>query len=173
MKKNLVIILISGVTVFFSLFSNREPVLKIGDKAPLFTLQDESGAIVSLQQIKGKVALVFFPKAHTLSFGCKKEVCTLRDSFADLKEHGITVLGICDSSKANREKFVKNNRLPFHILFAPKEVMKAYGVAGGWFGAKRHTILIKDGIVVGIITDVDIERHPEQIIAGFERIQSR
>ena len=41
-------------------------MLKIGDKAPDFTLSNDSGAKVSLTDFKGKrVVLFFFPKANT------------------------------------------------------------------------------------------------------------
>jgi thioredoxin-dependent peroxiredoxin len=41
-------------------------MLKIGDKAPDFTLQSDEGKDVSLQDFKGKrVILFFFPKANT------------------------------------------------------------------------------------------------------------
>ncbi len=41
-------------------------MLKIGDKAPDFTLKSDTGAEVSLQDFKGqRVALFFFPKAST------------------------------------------------------------------------------------------------------------
>jgi peroxiredoxin Q/BCP len=39
---------------------------KVGDKAPAFSLQDDSGTTVSLQDFKGRtVVLYFFPKADT------------------------------------------------------------------------------------------------------------
>jgi thioredoxin-dependent peroxiredoxin len=41
-------------------------MLKIGDKAPDFTLQSDEGKHVSLQDFLGKrVILFFFPKANT------------------------------------------------------------------------------------------------------------
>ena len=41
-------------------------MLKIGDKAPDFTLSNDAGAKVSLTDFKGKrVVLFFFPKANT------------------------------------------------------------------------------------------------------------
>jgi peroxiredoxin Q/BCP len=41
-------------------------MLKIGDKAPDFTLLSDTGADVTLKDFKGKrVVLFFFPKANT------------------------------------------------------------------------------------------------------------
>ena len=40
--------------------------MKVGDKAPDFSLSDENGATVSLKDLRGKhVVLYFFPKANT------------------------------------------------------------------------------------------------------------
>ncbi len=41
-------------------------MLKVGDKAPAFTLPSETGEKVSLKDFKGKtLVLYFFPKADT------------------------------------------------------------------------------------------------------------
>ena len=41
-------------------------MLKIGQKAPEFTLKTDSGSEVSLQNLKGRrVVIFFFPKANT------------------------------------------------------------------------------------------------------------
>jgi peroxiredoxin Q/BCP len=41
-------------------------MLKPGDKAPAFTLKNDSGADVSLSDFRGKhVILFFYPKANT------------------------------------------------------------------------------------------------------------
>lgn len=46
--------------------SARVPMLKIGQKAPDFTLKTDTGTEVSLQDFKGRrVVIFFFPKANT------------------------------------------------------------------------------------------------------------
>lgn len=160
--------LIISMWFFVSLFASRN-VSNIGSRAFDFTLMDENGKTVSLPKT-GKVVLVFFPKAHRFSFGCKKEVCSIRDGFSDLKEQGITIYGLTGSSVEDIKAFVENNRLPFSLLHATDEIMQAYGVANGWFGAQRCTILIQDGIIVSVIHKVDLENHPQQIIEGFKSV---
>src|SRR5437764_15154361 len=52
--------------------------LKPGDKAPAFSLQDQSDARVRLSDLKGRKVLVYFyPKADTP--GCTTQACELRD----------------------------------------------------------------------------------------------
>lgn len=50
----------------YKLEPNGELPMQVNDKAPEFTLPDENGNPVSLQQFRGKpVVLFFFPKADT------------------------------------------------------------------------------------------------------------
>ncbi|MEK7115703.1 MAG: redoxin domain-containing protein, partial [Patescibacteria group bacterium] len=57
-------------------------MLKIGQKAPEFTLPDQDGKLHSLADYKGKrVLLYFYPKDDTP--GCTTEACALRDTFGD------------------------------------------------------------------------------------------
>lgn len=167
MDKIVILLCLAAAFAVFVAHPKSRTTVKVGDKAADFSLSDENGNIVSLPKT-GKVALVFFPKAHTMSFGCKKQVCSIRDSFSALKQQGIVVYGLTDSSQKNMKKFVVNNHLPFSLLHATSQVMKAYGVGGGFFGAKRHTILIDNGIIVYIIEDVDLANHPQQILDGFK-----
>ena len=51
-------------------------MLEVGVKAPAFSLQDQDGNTVSLEDFKGqKVLLWFYPKASTP--GCTAEGCNL------------------------------------------------------------------------------------------------
>ena len=52
--------------------------IKIGDKAPEFTLFSQDTEQISLSSFNGKnVVLLFFPLANTGV--CTKEMCTFRD----------------------------------------------------------------------------------------------
>ena len=169
MNKLVTAALALGVVMCFNLFSKSQTTLKVGSKAPEFALKNECNQTVKLADLPGKIALVFFPKAHTLSFGCKKEMCNIRNDFADLKDYGITTYGLSYDSPQNLKKFIENNNLPFSLLHATDSVLQAYGVKG-WFGmAKRYTFLIENGIIVKIITNVDAGNHAQQIIDGFKK----
>ena len=57
--------------------------IKVGDKAPDFTLPSDGGGKVSLKALKGKaVVLYFYPKDDTS--GCTAEACAFRDALARL-----------------------------------------------------------------------------------------
>jgi len=57
---------------------------KIGNKAPVFNLQNQNGEKVALKDFAGKknVVIYFYPKA--LTPGCTTQACGIRDTQADL-----------------------------------------------------------------------------------------
>ena len=67
--------------------------VKVGDKAPDFTLPSQMGDNITLSEFFGKknVVLYFYPKDETP--GCTKEACTFRDSYEELTNLGAEVLG--------------------------------------------------------------------------------
>ena len=69
------------------------PEVKVGDKAPDFTLPSNTGENVTLSSFFGKknVVLFFYPKDE--SRGCTKEACAFRDSYEVFKDLGAEVLG--------------------------------------------------------------------------------
>ncbi|MBF4986210.1 redoxin domain-containing protein, partial [Nonlabens mediterrranea] len=59
--------------------------LKVGDKAPDFSVLNQDGNTVSLSDFKGKkLVLFFYPKASTP--GCTAEACNLRDNVLRFRE---------------------------------------------------------------------------------------
>ena len=67
--------------------------LRVGDKAPEFSLPASTGNTVSLKDLMGKkVVLYFYPKDDTT--GCTKEACSFRDSNWAMKQAGVEVLGV-------------------------------------------------------------------------------
>ena len=87
--------------------------LKPGDKAPTFTLPDQSGEKVKLADFKGRKVLVFFyPKADTP--GCTTQACGLRDVLPDLGD--TVVVGISPDKVAKQKKFDDKYSLGFPLL---------------------------------------------------------
>ena len=78
--------------------------LKKGDQAPHFSLQDQNGDYVSLDDLTGKTTLIYFyPKDDTP--GCTAQACSLRDNIEDLKTNGIDVIGVSKDDVASHAKF--------------------------------------------------------------------
>lgn len=103
-------------------------MIKIGDKAPAFALETDSGEKISLKDLKGKtVVLYFYPKDMTS--GCTQQACDFRDSSAAFKKKKAIVLGVSKDSVALHAKFKNKYELPFLLLSdAEGKVCEKYGV---------------------------------------------
>lgn len=117
--------------------------LKPKDKAPQFSLPDQSGKKVKLSDFKGKkVLLYFYPKADTP--GCTTQACSLRDASKPLGANKVAVVGISPDEPAKLTKFDEKYNLGFPLLSDPdSKVAKAYGAWGekSMYGKKYEGIL--------------------------------
>ena len=149
--------------------------LKIGDKAPDFTLMDTFGNKVKLSDFRGKgVVLYFYPKDDTL--GCTKEACGFREDFKKFKSNDIEVIGVSLDDEESHKKFVDKFSLPFTLLCDTKaDVSKKYGVyvqknmyGKKFFGIKRTTFLIdKNGKISKVYGTVDTSNHSKEVLKEF------
>ena len=101
-------------------------MLKVGDKAPAFTLLDQDGKKVKLSDFKGRRVLVYFyPKADTP--GCTQQACLLRDAAPQIGD--TAVLGISPDAPSKQLKFDEKYGLGFPLLSDEDHaVAEAYGV---------------------------------------------
>ncbi len=151
-------------------------MLKEGLKAPAFTLFDNRGKKVSLNDFLGKkVVLYFYPKDMTS--GCTKEACDFRDTFPNFKKVNAVVLGLSADSIESHRKFSDKYKLPFTLLSDPdKKVLENYGVwkeksfyGKKYMGIERTTFVIdKQGKIVKIFPKVKVPGHVEEVLAVLE-----
>ena len=125
----------------------------VGSKAPDFTLSNQDRQPVTLSQLRGQpVVLAFFPAAF--SSVCQKELCTFRDSMAQLNRVKAQVFGISVDTFFALKAFQDQQQLNFQLLSDfNKQAIRDYGVFNedmiGLKGiAKRAVFVIdKDGVV--------------------------
>ena len=126
----------------------------VGAKAPDFTLpnQDREPVTLSAELAKGPVVLAFFPAAF--SSVCQTEMCTFRDSIADLNKSSAQVLGISVDTFFAQKAWADAQKLNFPLLSDfNKDVIRQYGVVNpDMIGlkdiAKRAVFVIdKTGVV--------------------------
>ncbi|MFC1549660.1 peroxiredoxin [Candidatus Neomarinimicrobiota bacterium] len=141
--------------------------LKVGNKAPDFTLLDQNNVEHTLSDYHGEnIVVYFYPKDDTP--GCTKEACSIRDNFSTFEKNGIRVFGISYDSPKSHARFAEKYKLPFTLLSdSEKTTAKAYN-SQGLLTAKRNTFLVnKDGNIFKIYKKVDVTTHTDNILKDF------
>ena len=143
--------------------------IKIGDQAPNFTLQSQTGESVSLGDFLGQksIVLYFYPKDDTP--GCTAESCAFRDSYQVFQDAGAEVIGVSGDSVGSHQTFATKYSLPFTLLSdAGDQVRKLYGVpAVMWVLPGRVTYVIdKEGTVRHIFDSMlEFDKHVSEAMA--------
>ena len=118
-----------------------------GDKAPTFTLEDQTGEKVKLSDFKGRKVLVYFyPRADTP--GCTQQACGLRDAAPEIGD--TVVLGISPDKPAAQAKFDAKYSLGFPLLSDQDHaVAEAYGAWGekSMYG-KKYMGIVRSAFLV-------------------------
>ena len=86
-------------------------LLKIGDKAPDFSLPDHEGNLHSLSDFNNNIIMWFFPKANTP--GWIIEGKGFRDEFPKFKDKEYSIIGVSADFPAKQKKFVEKFNFPF------------------------------------------------------------
>jgi peroxiredoxin Q/BCP len=139
--------------------------LKIGDRAPDFEAQTDSGETVRLGDYRGqRVVLYFYPKDDTP--GCSKQACGFRDSYLDIEERNAVVLGVSPDNEVSHRKFKTKYDLPFTLLVDQEHVIaEQYGVWGEKtnYGKKTMGILRSHFVIdeEGKIVDARVKVSPQ------------
>jgi peroxiredoxin Q/BCP len=147
--------------------------LRVGDKAPEFSLPDQDGNSVALKRLRGRqVVLYFYPKDDTP--GCTTEACGFRDSLGPIKKAGAVVLGVSLDSGASHQRFIAKYGLPFSLLSDEDAgVSKAYGVykqknmyGKKYWGIERTTFVIDPaGKLKAVFNKVKVDGHLDEVLA--------
>jgi thioredoxin-dependent peroxiredoxin len=140
-------------------------MIKAGERAPEFTLPDETGRDRSLTELlsAGAIVLYFYPADFTP--GCTRQACVLRDLHTEIESAGLRVVGISPQSPNSHARFRAKYQLPFVLLSdEQKTVIKMYGVNGPLgIGVRRASYLIDASRRVRdtVLADFMIARHGE------------
>lgn len=149
--------------------------LKIGDKAPEFSVVNDANEMVSLKDLAGqKVILYFYPKDNTP--GCSVEAQQFNAAYAKLKEAGYIVLGVSRDTVKRHVNFKAKYDLQFDLLADTDEaVCNAYGVMKEKklygkvsIGIERSTFVIDEkGVLTHIYRGVKAKEHVGQLLADL------
>lgn len=154
-------------------------MVKLGAKAPAFTLPDHTGNSVSLASLAGQwVVLYFYPRDDTP--GCTVEACEFTASMPQFRDLDAVVYGCSADTTASHQKFIQKHKLAVGLLTdADKAVMKSYGAYGKKLmygkeveGVIRSTVVIApDGTVAAHWPKVKAEGHADQVRAKLTELR--
>jgi peroxiredoxin Q/BCP len=162
-----------GVFSMFFLAGAAALELKVGDKAPAFSLEASDGKTYTLEQFKGKspVVIAWFPKAFTK--GCTKECKSLKDNSKALKDLKIAYFTASVDTAEKNTEFAKSLDLDYPILADPdKTVAKDYGVLKASSGmANRWTFYIdKEGVIKAIDKEIKVDKAGTDVAAKVKEL---
>lgn len=150
-------------------------MVKVGDRAPDFSLPSQTGETVKLSDFLGQKALVvyFYPKDDTP--GCTAESCAFRDSYEVFKEAGAEVIGISADDTNSHSRFASKYQLPFILLSDTKnEVRKSFGVPSTLFilPGRVTYVIDKEGIIRLIFDSMlDFKAHVDEALKTISEIK--
>lgn len=152
--------------------------LKVGDKAPQFTLPTDGGGEISLKDFKGKkVVLYFYPKDDTS--GCTKEAIAFSEDIRRYRASGAVVIGVSKDSPKSHDKFKTKHELK--VALASDEETKVAAAYGVWveksmygrryMGMERATFLVDGkGVIRNIWHKVKVPGHSAEVLAAVKAL---
>ena len=148
-------------------------MLKVGERAPDFTVTLGSGERFTLSEHRGRnVVLFFYPRAFTL--GCTAEVGGFRDHHDDLSIHNAVVIGISTDSVDRLKRFGDEVETPFGLgSDAAGEIRRLYDVQRRFgLGTSRVTYVIDgDGIIRDVFhNEVVMSSHVQNALRKLESL---
>jgi len=155
--------------------------LKIGDKAPDFTLPANGDQEISLSDYKGqKVVLYFYPKDNTP--GCTTESCDFRDHKKDFEGLNAQIIGISKCSVKKHDNFVAKQSLNFPLVSDEHgDVCERYGTwteksmyGKTYMGIVRSTFVIDEqGNIEAIWRKVKVKGHVAEVKATLDEAAAK
>jgi peroxiredoxin Q/BCP len=148
-----------------------------GSNAPTFSLPNQEGAQVSLDQFKGKwVVLYFYPKDFT--GGCTIEAHNFQRDLDKYTAKNAAILGVSLDTVESHKSFCTKEGLNFKLLADPNHVViDKYGVPiqdynGTKFASRVSFLIDPTGVVRKVYPKVSPQGHSEEVLADLEQLQA-
>jgi peroxiredoxin Q/BCP len=152
--------------------------LKIGEKAPDFSMPADGGRNIALTSYAGqKLVLYFYPKDDTS--GCTQEAIDFNGLRQEFEKAGTAILGVSPDPVKKHDKFKAKYELEFPLLSdEQKHMLEAYGVwveksmyGRKYMGVERTTVLIAaDGTIAQVWPKVKVPGHAAEVLAAAQKL---
>lgn len=146
----------------------------LNQPCPSFTLHDQHDQALSLSDLAGAAALIYFyPKADTP--GCTTQACGLRDIAAQIGD--TKIIGVSPDAPAKLAKFDAKHSLGFTLLSDPDhELAEAFGVWAEkklygkvYMGIVRSAFLINErGVITHAWPKISPKDTPLQLLSALD-----
>ncbi|MGN6708203.1 MAG: thioredoxin-dependent thiol peroxidase [Candidatus Nitrosocosmicus sp.] len=158
--------------------TNKETILKEGEKPFNFSFYDTDGKNHELKDILGKknIVVYFYPKDFPP--GCTVQAEEFTESYSEFKKSEIEIIGISPDSEESHIKFRQKMHIPYMLTSdTDNTISKKYGVYGlkkfmgkEYYGVDRSTFLIgKNGKIVKIFHKVKPAGHSQEVLKYFTK----
>lgn len=149
-------------------------LLKVGDRAPAFTLKCTDGRHVSLADFAGQKQVVLFFYSKDKNPQDAAEARLFRDAMPRFHQVHSEVIGISVDDVYSHRKFEKENQINFLLLSdITKTVSTAYGVLKReGYGARATFVVDKQGLLKAIFPAVKVETHIDEVIKSLKGVSN-
>ena len=167
--------IITASIIAFLLIASSSSIaeLKVGEKAPNFSLQDQNNVTHTLSDYEGQwVVLYFYPKDDTP--GCTTQACDFRDAVKRIIVSKSVVFGLSLDSVTSHKLFAEKYNLPFSLLADEEgEVSELYDSLHWLISySKRNTFVIDPkGNIAKIYLSVDPKTHSQMVLSDLSNLQ--
>jgi peroxiredoxin Q/BCP len=148
-------------------------MLSVGETFPSFTLHDQNGNTITLDDLKGsKTVVYFYPKDDTP--GCTVEACDFRDLSPKIGD--AKVIGVSPDPVKSHRKFADKFGLGFSLLADEDHTLaEAVGVwveksmyGRKYMGVDRTTFVLDEtGVVEKVFAKVNPKGHADEVLASL------
>jgi len=163
----------SVIALLLALSSSSIAGLKVGDKAPNFSLQDQNNLTHTLSDYEGQwIVLYFYPKDDTP--GCTTQACDFRDAVKRIIASKAVLFGLSLDSVRSHKLFAEKYNLPFSLLADETgEVSELYDSLSSFFKvANRNTFIVDpEGNIAKIYLSVNPKTHSEMVLNDLISLQ--
>jgi thioredoxin-dependent peroxiredoxin len=173
--KSLALVLLAFACFAFMAADQPQPPAE-GTSAPGFSLPNQEGAQVSLDQFKGKwVVLYFYPKDFTS--GCTIEAHNFQRDLDKYTAKNAVIVGVSVDNVDSHKSFCTKEGLNFKLLADPDHAVVAkYGSVAQYNGvtiAARNTFLIDPtGVIRKVYLKVSPQGHSDEVLADLQKLQA-
>ncbi len=128
--------------------------------------KNQRNETVHLKEISNShdyLLVYFYPKADTP--GCTAQACSLRDSYAELKEKNVKIFGVSSDNVGQLVAFSEKYQLPFDLLSDQNgEIAKAFSVSSLFGFYSRQAFLFEGQKLIWRDTSASTRKQADDVL---------